>query len=79
MDTMVFQNSTGDLTLQFPEQIPFADALYIVNMAGIRVYSGTISANTQIITLPVSDVLHSGVYVLYSKHGYLKPCRFSFV
>jgi len=78
-DIQVFQNAEGDLVLQSLQHVPFTHEVCIVDMLGVQVFSGKVSFNGQVLSLPVSQKLNSGVYVLYSKYGRIKPLRFVFV
>jgi len=75
----IFQNVGGELVLQWPDHQPFDDEISIVDMMGRQVYSASVTSTTQSLTLPGLPMLPSAVYVLYSKNGRLKPCRFLYV
>ncbi len=77
--TKVFQNAEGNLVLQWLPYVPFTDEIVIADMMGRQVYNCRVSANGQTLTLPVSQILNSGFYVLFSKHWGMKPIRFAFV
>ncbi len=75
----VSQNVDGDLVLQWDQHIPIIDEISIVDMMGIPVYNSQISAREQPLILPISKKLPTGVYVLYSRQGRIKPLRFVFI
>ncbi|MFN0036215.1 MAG: M23 family metallopeptidase [Saprospiraceae bacterium] len=77
-DAKAFQNADGDLVLQWQQGVPLEDEICIVDMLGVPVYSGKVSSPAQMVVLPVSKMLAPGVYVLYSRHGRVKPLRFVF-
>jgi len=79
LEAKAFQNAAGDLVLQWEQHIPFDDQIAIVDMLGVQVYNGRVSSSGQTLTLPIAQKLSSGVYVLYSAEGRMKPIRFVFV
>lgn len=79
LDAKAFQNSEGDLVLEWQQHFPLEDELYIVDMMGTLVYHSPVSSNQQTLTLPIAQALNSGLYVLYGKQGRVKPLRFVFV
>ncbi len=79
LDAKAFQNSEGDLVLEWQQHLLVEDELCIVDMMGTLVYHCPVSSSRQTLILPIAKTLTSGVYVLYSKHGRVNPLRFVFV
>lgn len=75
LELHAYQNSAGDLVLEWPEHTPFSDEIGLVDAMGKTVYLGRANSSAQRLILPVSKTLSSGVYVLYSKLGRFRPIR----